>query len=129
MIFRFRKWHLLAAIVLLLVEIYIALYVRDRFVRPYLGDAFATMLVYFGARSLISTRRWIMGVLALAIGCGIELLQYANLLTILGWQQSRLARTLLGSSFEWGDILAYTIGVLLAVEIDRALSARRGIES
>ncbi len=42
---RFRKGYALAAAILLAIEILIALFVRDRLVRPYLGDALAVALV------------------------------------------------------------------------------------
>ena len=40
-----RKWYVLAAIGLLGVEICIALFVHDNFIRPYLGDVLVTELL------------------------------------------------------------------------------------
>ncbi|MDE6031460.1 MAG: DUF2809 domain-containing protein, partial [Oscillospiraceae bacterium] len=47
-----RKRLLYAAVfaVLFGVEVVIALFVHDRFVRPYLGDVLAVVTVYCGAR-------------------------------------------------------------------------------
>jgi hypothetical protein len=48
----------------------------------------------------------------------VEALQYFQLINHLGIQHSALARTILGHSFEWMDMLAYTagIGIVLLVE-------------
>jgi hypothetical protein len=53
---------------------------------------------------------------ALAISYLIEGLQYINLLGRLGWH-SRVARIVLGSHFEWGDMLAYTLGGAVALAV------------
>ena len=42
-----RPGHALAAVILLVVEVLIALSVRDRFVRPYLGDVLAVVPVSY----------------------------------------------------------------------------------
>jgi hypothetical protein len=44
----------------------------------------------------------------------IEWLQYLNFVAFLGWQDSKLANTILGYHFEWIDMLAYTLGIVTA---------------
>lgn len=41
-----RLWYLTAFVILLMVEICIALFVHDRFIRPYVGDVLVTVLLY-----------------------------------------------------------------------------------
>jgi hypothetical protein len=113
---RFHKGYFLAAIGLLLLEIFIALFMHDRFVRPYAGDFLATIFVYCLLRSFVRVSAgWLVGV-ALAISYLIEGLQYINLLGLLGWH-SRVARVVFGSHFEWGDMLAYTLGGAVALAV------------
>ena len=50
---RMRLFYLVAALALLAAEVYIGLYVRDRFVRPYLGDVLVVILLYCGVRCVI----------------------------------------------------------------------------
>ncbi len=47
-----RAAYLIAALFIFAVEVVIALYVRDDFVRPYLGDVLAVMLVYCAVRTV-----------------------------------------------------------------------------
>lgn len=50
---------------------------------------------------------------------GIELLQYCNIVTRLGLEQNQLARTVIGTGFEWWDILAYTLGIITVVIVEK----------
>lgn len=123
---RFHKGYFLATGTLLLVEVLIALFVHDRLIRPYAGDFLATILVYCLLRSFFKASPWWMAGVALAISYLIEGLQYINLLARLGWY-SRVARIVFGSHFEWGDMLAYTLGggLALAVSVGIAKLNRR----
>lgn len=47
-----RRWYALAFGLLLLLEALIAVFVHDRFVRPYLGDVLVVVLLYCLARAV-----------------------------------------------------------------------------
>ena len=47
-----RAAYGIAALILLVVEVLIALFVNDQFVRPYLGDVLAVVLVYASLRAV-----------------------------------------------------------------------------
>jgi hypothetical protein len=49
----------------------------------------------------------------------IEILQYFNLVKLLGLQHSSLARIVLGTAFQWMDFVAYTIGILVVMAVER----------
>ena len=121
--FRFNKRYFLAAVALFCLEVLIALTLHDRFVRPYVGDFLATILLYFLLRSFIAASRRALLLLALLASYLIETAQYFHLLARLGWQHSRLVSIVLGSSFEWGDMLAYTLGALLVLVIEQLRAA------
>ena len=55
---RFHKGYFLAAVGLLLLEIFIALFVHDRFIRPYAGDFLATIFVYCLLGSFVRASVW-----------------------------------------------------------------------
>lgn len=109
------------ALALLAIEILIAAFAHDRFVRPYLGDVLAVMLVHFALRAM--TRWSAMGcaVSALTLGVAIESAQGLQMLDRLGLAHVALLRIVLGSSFEWLDLLAYAAGAVLALILDRQM--------
>jgi len=112
-----RSW-LYGAGCLFCVEVFIAAFLHDRIVRPYVGDLLAVVFLYCLVRSVVTTpvRPTVAAVLLVAYG--IEVLQYLHLLTYVGLAHSRLAAVVLGNHFEWGDMLAYTLGAagILAAE-------------
>ncbi len=109
--FRFRKKYLLLAVILFVIEVVIALYVRDGFIRPYFGDYLVVMLVYCFVMSFFDLPvKWAcIGVLLFAYA--VEVMQYLNVVELLGLGNNNTARTVIGVSFEWLDMLAYTLGV------------------
>ncbi len=100
----------LAFLLSLTIEILIALFVHDRFVRPYMGDVLVVVVLYFLVRTLLPEGCKCLPVFLFVFATGIEFLQYLNLVELLGLSDSRLLRTVLGSVFDVKDILCYGIG-------------------
>ena len=119
-----RSRYLLLAAGLLGVEIGIAGFAHDRFVRPYAGDFLATILVCCLLKSFWLAPAGRVAAVALLVSYAVEGAQLLHLLRWLGWQHSAAARLVLGSQFEWGDMLAYTLGAALVLLAEWG-SARR----
>jgi hypothetical protein len=87
------------------------------FVRGHVGDVAATLLVFALLGLAWRTRLRTRAVTAFAIACAIELGQTV-------WHATSLAGELvLGGTFDPWDILAYAIGVAVAVVWERRVSA------
>ena len=117
--FKFEKdWCYLAGS-LLCVEVFIAAFLHDGIIRPYVGDLLAVVFLYCLVKSFaaVPTGPTVVGVLLFAYG--LEALQYVHLLAHLGLEHSRLAAVVLGSHFEWIDLLAYTLGAGLIVAAEK----------
>lgn len=90
---------------------------RDRFVRPYLGDVLAVILVYAGLRAVLGVSVGQAVAAALVIAFAVELGQLIGILDMLGLRGNAVARVVLGAGFEVKDLIAYLAGagiVLLA---------------
>ncbi|MGF1603334.1 MAG: DUF2809 domain-containing protein [Thermosynechococcaceae cyanobacterium] len=116
---RFNAYYLFWSILLFLIELIIALYVRDGFIRPYLGDVLVVILVYAIVRAFFkfSILTTAAGVLVFAFG--VEILQYFKIVEILGLETSAVARTVIGTTFVWEDLLAYSIGIGILLGLER----------
>lgn len=103
---------------LLLLELLIARFAHDRFIRPYAGDFLVTILLYCLVQS--AGRRPVGRALtgALLFSYMVELGQYFHLVARLGLAHSQVARLVLGSAFSWADMLAYTLGALLVLGVE-----------
>lgn len=101
------------------LEILIALFVHDRFIRPYGGDILVTVLLCCFCRFLYPKRQSGFGkslpFLVFLFAFAVELAQYGNILEILGLADCRFLRILLGSTFSIADIFCYAVGCLLFI--------------
>ena len=95
---------------LLLVEVMIALYVHDNFIRPYIGDVLVVIVIYCFVRIWIPEKCRLLPLYVFLFAAAVEGLQYFNLVSVLGLEENVFMRVLLGSVFDWKDILCYGIG-------------------
>lgn len=121
---RFHGSYALLALGLFLIEVAIALFVRDRFVRPYLGDTLAVILVYATLRAAFRIDVVRAAAIAFLIAVTIEFAQLLRVLDMLGLQGNPIARTVLGYGFEAKDIVAYAAGALIVLAAERACARR-----
>lgn len=116
---QFNKNYFLLFLLLLVIEILIALFVHDSFIRPYIGDVLVVILIYCFIKSFFTTPATKTAIVVLLFACIIEVLQYFNLADKLGLQHSKIARIIIGSSFDWKDIAAYITGTFLLLLIEQ----------
>lgn len=105
-----RIIYAVATLLLFLLEVCIALYVHDDFVRPYLGDAIVVLPVYTFVRIFFPRRLRFLPLFVFLFACCVEISQALHLVDLLGLGNNAFFRTLLGASFAWGDILCYAAG-------------------
>ena len=122
---KFNLRYFLLAIGLFIIEVLIALYMHDRIIRPYIGDLLVVILIYCFVKAFVNTRVFKTAVAVLVFSYAVEVTQYFKLVEVIGLGKSRLARIILGSSFEWVDMLAYTAGILIVLAIEQFLQKRR----
>jgi uncharacterized protein DUF2809 len=116
--FGFNLKFIVLSIVLFMVEISIALFTHDRLVRPFVGDMLVVILIFTICRSIIKADNIRLALSVLVFSFAVEFGQYFNLISILGLQNSGLVRTVIGTTFDFHDLLAYSVGILLIVLIE-----------
>lgn len=109
--FRLHSRYLLLALIIFLIEVFIALYVHDAIVRPYIGDVLVVILIYCVLKGSVNISDTKAMIAVLLFSYCIELLQYFKMVQLLGLGHSTLANVVLGNTFAWTDILAYTVGI------------------
>jgi hypothetical protein len=110
---KFNTLYFTLAVIVFIVEVVIALFVRDSFVRPYLGDVLVVILIYCSIKSILPYPVIPVAVAVLIFSFFIESLQYIRIIDKLGLQDSAIARTVIGTSFAWNDFIAYTTGAAM----------------
>ena len=116
---QFNHRYFFYALLLFIVEVLIALYVKDAIIRPNGGDFLVVILIYYFVRAF-----WNGAVAKIAVGVllfayTVEILQYFKIVNLLGLEGNRLATIVIGTGFSWWDMLAYTLGILVVYFIDK----------
>ena len=94
------------------VEVLIALFVDDQFIRPLVGDVLVVALVFYFVKAFVRGSDLYIALGALLFAYAVEVAQYFDLVTILGLESYPIARVVLGTTFDWRDLVAYTIGAI-----------------
>ena len=115
----FQKKYFLLTVILFIAEILIALFVHDKFVRPYIGDVLVVILIYSFLKIFIKSNNFKIAVSVLLFAFLVELFQYLKIIEILGWEDSKFAKTVIGHSASFADLAAYTLGFILILYIER----------
>ena len=118
-VLKFSPFYAISTLLLFIIEVLIALFVHDQFIRPYIGDFLVVILIYCFVKSFLNTPVVPTAIGVLLFAYTVELLQYFRIVEVLGLQHSRAARIIIGSAFEWQDMLAYTLGVLVVVLVEK----------
>lgn len=124
-ILRLSWAYLSLSILLFLLEFVIERYTHDDFIRPYVGDFFVVMLLYTLVRSILNISPLPTALVVLFYSYVLEFTQYLQLSRILGVDQSWIGRLILGNYFAWGDLIAYTAGILVVILLEKLFSVQR----
>lgn len=108
-----RILYAVATLFLLLIEVIIALYVHDDFIRPYVGDMLVVIVIYTFIRIIVPEKCKLIPLFIFIFATGVELLQLANIVEILGVADNKFLKTLIGSVFDIKDIVCYAVGCVM----------------
>ena len=115
----FKLSYFVITILLFITEVCIALFLHDKIIRPYIGDFLVVILIYCFLRSFFNFSILSIAIATWIFACTVEFLQYLNIVHKIGLQNSKLAVIIVGNSFDWTDILAYTLGIMVVVYVEK----------
>ncbi len=121
---RFHRRHFVAALALFVVEVCIALFARDDFIRPYVGDVLVVPLMLHALATVMTVALWRLTIGVWLFAFAVEFAQYCKLVDALGLQDNRLAATVIGTSFSVEDLVAYSVGAGLAYWLGKRVERR-----
>ncbi len=110
--FQVNQIYLLFTITLFILEILIAIFVHDRFIRPFFGDFLVVIFMFYFFKSFTKLSDWNIAWISLSISYLVEIFQYFHILRFLGFSHNKIAIIIAGNSFAWEDMVAYTLGIL-----------------
>lgn len=119
---KFHFQYFIVFVVLLLVEIFIGVFVKDRFIRPFVGDVLSVGVLFAMFRTFYRGKGSVLAVGVLLFAFAVEFSQYFKLASYLGLEKGSVGYILLGATFDWLDLLAYFLGSGLNLFFDRRIS-------
>ena len=120
--FTFKKKYFIVALCIFIIEILIARYVNERFIRPFIGDLLVVILIYTAYRSIIRNTVIRTALQVLLFAFTVEFLQLLPIIEFFGLDKTGVLAIVIGSTFDVLDLLAYLagIGIVLLVEWKRS---------
>jgi len=106
---------------LLIVELCIALFVHDAFVRPYVGDMLVTLLLCCMCRVILPDKIRLLPVFVFLFAACVEIAQYFDVVALMGLTNNRFLSIALGRTFSWMDLVCYAIGCVAAFGLDEVI--------
>lgn len=95
------------------VELIIAIFINDSFIRPFIGDVLVIVLIYLFIQIFFVCKKLKLVIAVLLFSYLIEIGQYYDLVSILQLQNITIARIVIGSTFDVMDFFAYSVGAFL----------------
>ena len=111
----FNLKFLLIFIGIFIVEILIAKYLHDAYIRPFGGDVLVVVLIYAFLRIFLKTNYKKLALGVLIFSFVIEFLQLFHYVNWLGLQDNKFWSVALGTYFNVYDLLAYFVGYLICL--------------
>ena len=107
---RLNKKYLIAFILVLVIEIIIAVFINDNFIRPYVGDILVVVLIYCFIKSFVANELKLLPLYIFIFALLVEIGQYFDLAKLLGLYDYTIARIIIGNTFDLMDIACYLVG-------------------
>lgn len=112
---RLRLRYLIVAVAIFILLGLIETQFDTGFVRHSVGDALVVVLVYAIIMTFSVWSRMTCAIVSLLIAYAVEASQALDLVGRFGVTRNRLTDIVLGNTFTWSDIVAYTVGIAIAL--------------
>lgn len=107
---KMRIFYALASLIIFGIEILIALYVDDKFIRPFGGDILVVILIACIVRIIKPVGIPLLSLWVFIFSVAVETAQYFDVVNLLGLGHIPFFVVIIGTSFSFIDILCYAAG-------------------
>lgn len=116
-----RITYAIISFVLLICEIYIALFVNDNFIRPFVGDILVVILLCTFIRIFKPDGIKLLPLYIFLFAVCVEAAQYFDYVKLLGLEGNKFFSVLMGRSFSWYDLVCYGVGCAAFFTFEKVL--------
>lgn len=119
---RFSKTYFILFLILFAIEACIAYFLKSGFIRHTFGDFLVVIMLYCFFKSFIDIKPITLGLIVLSIAFIVEFLQLTSFLEWMSLQDNKAAKIVFGSTFHVSDLVAYTLGIMTTIIIEKKLN-------
>lgn len=119
-----RIFYALASLIILGIEILIALYVDDHFIRPFGGDILVVILIACIVRIFKPDGIPLLSLWVFIFSVAVEVAQYLDVVNLLGLGNIPFFVILIGTSFSFIDIICYAVGCAIFFIAEKLLKRK-----
>lgn len=113
--FQFNLKYFLIFLTIFCIEVSIALFIKDNFIRPYFGDYLVIFLVYYFIMSFLVANKNKIAFGVLVFAFLIEIIQYFQILSYFHLEKNKILRIVAGTTFSFEDLIIYTLAFLTII--------------
>ncbi len=81
--FQFDKKSFIIAFIIFLIEVIIALYIKDKIIVCFVGDILVVIFIYYLSKHFINTKAINIAIFTLIFSFAVEILQYFNFVEMI----------------------------------------------
>lgn len=115
--FKFNLKYFLIFISIFIIEVIIAIHIKDNFIRPYFGDYLVIFLVYYFLLSFIDADKDKIALNVLRFAFTVEIIQAFNVLEYFNLEKYKILRIVAGNTFSIEDLFIYYLAYLTIIGI------------
>lgn len=109
-LFRFSSRYFGVSVGIFVLLVIIAVFLNDKYIRPFVGDVLVVIWMFTFLKAFCRLAYKKLLIVVLGFSFAMELGQFVNVIELIGLQESQLARIVLGTTFDWLDLIAYSLG-------------------
>lgn len=109
---------LICALCLIVGVVIVSEFSSYSFIRGTIGDCLVIVLIYYLLKLFVEIRPLKLVIVVLIFSYAVEISQYFKLIEMVRLEDSFIANVIMGSTFDYRDLLAYTLGACVAYIID-----------
>jgi len=102
----------------------VAFFEGNLLIRGFIGDVIVIILLYTFIKSFKDVNTKKLSIFVFFLSWFIEISQYFKFIEFIGLSNYRMARVVLGTTFDSKDLIAYTIGVIVIYLFDSNLTTK-----
>lgn len=115
---RKNTYILICLICITLGTIIVMAFNNHGFIRGVIGDVLVVILMYYVLKIFVPIKPLNLLIIVLIFSYLVETTQYFHLIEVVKLEDNFMANIIMGSTFDYRDLLAYTLGGIIAHAID-----------